>query len=44
VERNAELAWNFTQLPPAEMRRISDSIADEHKAAMEEFLRNHIDA
>jgi len=26
------------------MRRISDSIADEHKAAMAEFFRNHIDA
>ena len=44
VERNAALAWNFAPLPDAEMRRISDSIADEYKVAMEEFLRNHIDA
>ena len=44
VERNAALAWNFAPLPEVEMRRISDSIADEQKAAMEEFLRNHIDA
>jgi predicted aldo/keto reductase-like oxidoreductase len=44
VERNAALAWNFAPLPKVEMRRISDSIADEQKAAMEEFLRNHIDA
>jgi predicted aldo/keto reductase-like oxidoreductase len=44
VERNAALAWNFAPLPEVEMRRISDSIADEQKAAMEEFLRYHIDA
>jgi hypothetical protein len=44
VEQNAALAWNFSPLPAVEMRRISDSIADEQKAAMQEFLRNHIDA
>jgi hypothetical protein len=44
VERNAELAMNFSPLPKVEMRRISDSIAGEQKAAMEEFFRSHIDA
>ncbi len=44
VERNAALARDFAPLPDAEMRRISDSIADEHKAAMGAFLRSHIDA
>ena len=44
VERNAELAMNFSPLPEVEMRRISDSIAGEQKAAMEEFFRSHIDA
>ncbi len=44
VERNAELAWNFAPLPQEEMRRISDSIAEEHKAAMAEFFRHHVDA
>jgi len=44
VERNATLAWSFAPLPEGERRQISNSITDEHKAAMEEFLRNHIDA
>jgi predicted aldo/keto reductase-like oxidoreductase len=44
VERNAALARNFAPLAQDEMRRISDSIADEHKTAMEAFFRNHIDA
>ncbi len=44
VERNAALAWNFAALPEEEMHRISSSIADEHKVAMMEFLRNHVDA
>jgi hypothetical protein len=35
---------NFSPLPKVEMRRISDSIAGEQKAAMEEFFRSHIDA
>jgi predicted aldo/keto reductase-like oxidoreductase len=44
VERNAEIAWNFAPLNEDEMHRISDSITNEHKAAMEQFFRNHIDA
>ena len=44
VERNATLAWNFAPLGQDEMRRISGSIADEQKTAMEAFFRNHIDA
>ena len=44
LERNASLAWNFAPLPEDEMHRISGSIAAEDKAAMMEFLRNHVDA
>ncbi len=44
LERNAALACNFAPLPEEEMHRISGSIADEHKTAMAEFFRNHIDA
>jgi uncharacterized protein len=44
LETNAALARNFTPLAEEEMRRISSSIADEHKAAMAEFFRHHIDA
>lgn len=44
VSRNAELAWGFAPLNKEEMHRISSSIADEHKAAMEQYFRNHIDA
>lgn len=44
VQQNAALAWNFSPLRKDEMHRISSSIADEHKAAMEAFFRTHIDA
>ena len=44
LERNASLAWNFASLPEDEMHRFSGSIAAEDKAAMMEFLRNHVDA
>lgn len=44
VNRNAELAWGFAPLSEDEMHRLSNSIADEHKAAMEQYFRNHIDA
>jgi uncharacterized protein len=43
VERNADLALNYAPLNENEMHRISDSIANERKAAMEQFFRNHID-
>jgi uncharacterized protein len=44
LERNASLALNFAPLPAEEMQRISNSIADERKAAMVEFLNHHVDA
>jgi uncharacterized protein len=44
VKQNAELAWNFTPLNEDEMHRISGSIANEHRLAMQQFFRNHIDA
>jgi hypothetical protein len=44
LEQNAALARNFKPLTPTEMRQISGSIAEEHKAAMEQFFQNHVDA
>jgi uncharacterized protein len=44
LERNATLAWNFAPLSEQEMHRISGSIADEHKTAMAEFFRSHVDS
>lgn len=44
VEQNIALACNFKTLPESERRQLSDSIAVEHKAEMERFLRDHVDA
>jgi len=44
LEQNVALACNFKPLPESERRQLSGSIAMEHKAEMERFLRNHIDA
>lgn len=44
VERIASLAPKFSPLAQDAMRRISDSITDEQKTAMEAFSSNHIDA
>jgi uncharacterized protein len=43
LEQNVAFARNFKPLPVEEMRRITQSIGEEHKAAMEQFLQNHID-
>ena len=43
LETNVALARNFRPLPEEERRRLSASIAEEHKAAMVEFFRAHVD-
>jgi predicted aldo/keto reductase-like oxidoreductase len=44
VEQNVTLARGFKPLAETERRQLSDSIAVEHKAALECFFRNHVDA
>jgi len=44
VEQNIALARDFRQLSETERRKLSDSIAVEHKVALEHFFRNHVDA
>jgi predicted aldo/keto reductase-like oxidoreductase len=44
IERNVAVARNLRPMPDAERRRLSDSIAAEHKVSMREFFRQHADA
>jgi hypothetical protein len=44
IERNIELARNFTPMTDAQRRRLSDSIAAQRKVSLEVFLRHHVDA
>jgi aryl-alcohol dehydrogenase-like predicted oxidoreductase len=44
IEQNVALACSFKPLSEAERKRLSDSISDEHKIAMEKFFSNHIDS
>ena len=44
VEQNVALACGFKPLSDKERRQLSDSIAVEHKVAMEHFFRHHVDA
>jgi predicted aldo/keto reductase-like oxidoreductase len=44
IEQNVALARGFKPLSETERRQLSNSIAVEHKVALEYFFRNHIDA
>ena len=44
IARNIELARGFTPMPAADRRRLTDSIAAEHKLSLAEFFRDHRDA
>jgi len=44
IERNIELARNFTPMTEAQRRRLSDSIAAQRKVSLRSFLRHHVDA
>jgi predicted aldo/keto reductase-like oxidoreductase len=44
IERNVELARTFQPMTPLEKEQLRDSIAHTRKAAMNEFLRDHLDA
>jgi uncharacterized protein len=43
IERNIELARNFTPMPEADRRRLSESIANDRKVSLVEFFRQHLD-
>jgi uncharacterized protein len=43
IERNIELARAFTPMSDADRRRLTDSIAAEHKVSLIEFFRHHQD-
>jgi len=44
IDRNIALAQTFTPLPPAERKRLTDSIATDRKLSLQEFFRDHQDA
>src|SRR5690348_3716026 len=44
IERNVEVARNFTPISDAERKQLTDSIASERKVSMVEFFRDHEDA
>jgi predicted aldo/keto reductase-like oxidoreductase len=44
IERNTALAREFRPMPEAERRRLTESIAAEHKVSMREFFLHHADA
>ena len=44
IERNVEVARNFTPMSEADRRRLTDAIAAERKTSLREFFRRHVDA
>jgi uncharacterized protein len=43
IEGNIALARNFTPMPEAERKRLTESIAAGRKVALADFFRNHVD-
>ena len=44
IDDNARLAKNFKHMSPAEMKHMSDSMVEKHKASLDRFFQNHVDA
>jgi predicted aldo/keto reductase-like oxidoreductase len=44
IDQNIEIARNFKPLSPAEMQDMSRVLATQHKAAIDRFFANHVDA
>jgi uncharacterized protein len=44
IEHNIQLAKNFKPMPQDEMRKLSLEIASKHKASLDLFFSNHVDA
>jgi len=44
VEENIRVAKAFKPMPPDQMRRLSDELAGAHKASIDRFFADHVDA
>jgi predicted aldo/keto reductase-like oxidoreductase len=44
IEQNIQVAKSFKPLPPQEMRQISDQLSGAHKAEIDRFFSDHVDA
>ena len=44
IEQNVALAKAFKPLPAAEMKQVSDLLADRNKTALDRFFSDHVDA
>jgi predicted aldo/keto reductase-like oxidoreductase len=44
IHENIEIAKAFKPLPPSEMKQISDQLAGAHKASLDAFFNDHVDA
>ncbi|HEV2352380.1 MAG TPA: aldo/keto reductase [Terriglobia bacterium] len=44
IEENVRLAKAFRPLPPSEMERMSDSLSQKNKQALDNFFSTHVDA
>jgi aryl-alcohol dehydrogenase-like predicted oxidoreductase len=44
VDQNIAIAKRFKAMPPAEMKRLSGELAEEHKARLDAFFHGHVDA
>jgi predicted aldo/keto reductase-like oxidoreductase len=44
VDQNISIAKGFKPMPPAEMKRMSNELAQEHKARLDQWFHAHVDA
>jgi uncharacterized protein len=44
LEQNVQAAKAFRQMPPGEMKRMSEELAPRNKLALDTFFRRHVDA
>ena len=43
VDQNIAIAKRFQPMPPAEMKRLSGELAEEHKARLDTCFHSHVD-
>ncbi len=43
VDQNIAIAKRFQVMPPAEMKRFSEELSEEHKARLDAFFHGHVD-
>lgn len=44
IEQNVQIAKAFKPLPSSEMKSLSDQLSTAHKAAIDRFFADHVDA